>query len=243
MSTQFGEVADLYDEVRPDLPAELADQILGYAAHIGPVTSAVEVGAGTGKATVLFAGRGFPITCVEPDPRMAAVLRQRVPGVAIEVSKFEDWTPPAGGVALIYAALSWHWVTPVARAQHAERALAPGGTLAVLSAFSSYADPEVKAAMEPLFGPDKPRPPIAEWGVAELRDHTNLTDIEVRVRDRVLPYQPGQFIALHQTTSWYRMLPPDEQQAKLAGMREVTTAYADRLDMTIHHTLILARRV
>ncbi|NUR46539.1 MAG: class I SAM-dependent methyltransferase [Hamadaea sp.] len=244
MSTQFGEVAGLYDEVRPELPAELADQTLSYAEARGePVTSAVEVGAGTGKATALFAGRGFPITCVEPDPRMAAVLRERVPGVSIDVAKFEDWPPPPGGVSLLYAALAWHWVTPVVRAQRAERALAPGGTLALVSARSSYADPEVKAAMEPLFGPDKPRPPIADWGVAELRDHTALTDIDVRLLDRVLPYEPEQFVALHQTTSWYRMLPAEEQTAKLAAMRDITTAYADRLDMTIGNTLILARRL
>ncbi|NUT22452.1 MAG: class I SAM-dependent methyltransferase [Hamadaea sp.] len=240
MSTQFGEVADLYDEVRPQLPAELAELVLAYA---GDISSAVEAGAGTGKATVLFAGRGFPITCVEPDPRMAAVLDDRVPEVAIEVAKFEDWQPPAGGVSLLYAALAWHWFTPVVRAQHAERALAPGGTLAVIAARSSYADPDVKAAMEPLFGPDKPRPPISGWGVDELRDHTNLTDIEVRVLDRIDPATPERFVALHETTSWYRMLPEAEQRAKLTAMREITTAYADRLDMTIHNTLILARHI
>jgi len=239
MSTQFGEVADLYDEVRPALPADLAAHVLSYA---GPVSSAVEVGAGTGKATALFAGRGFPITCVEPDPRMAAVLRQRLPEVGIEIAKFEDWEPPADGASLIYAALSWHWVTPVVRAQHAERALAPGGTLAVIGAFTSYADPDVKAAMEVVFGPDKPRPPMADWAVAELRDHTGLTDVRVNLLDRIDPSTPDQFVALHQTTSWFRAKPEPDQPALLGRLRDVATAYADRLDLSVHNTLILARR-
>jgi SAM-dependent methyltransferase len=241
MSTQFGEVADLYDEVRPDLPASLAEHVLSYA---GPVTSAVEVGAGTGKATILFARRGFPITCVEPDARMAAILRQRVPEVAIETTKFEDWQPPAGGVSLIYAALSWHWLTPVVRAQQAESALAPGATLALIGALSTYADPQLKAEMEPLFGPEPfRRQPMAEWAGDELREHTALTDIQIQESDRTLPYTAGNFVALHQTTAWFRGLSESEQAAQMAAMREITRAYAGRLDMTIHNTLILARRV
>jgi hypothetical protein len=65
MSMVFGEVVELYDEVRP----ELADVVLTYAG--GPPVTAAEIGADIGKATALFAGRGFPIICVESDPKMA----------------------------------------------------------------------------------------------------------------------------------------------------------------------------
>lgn len=73
MSTVFGEVAGLYDRARPAYLPEVADVTLAYA---GPLPRrAAEVGAGTGKGTVLFAGRGFPIVCIEPDPRMSALIR------------------------------------------------------------------------------------------------------------------------------------------------------------------------
>ena len=37
----------------------------------------LEVGAGTGKATVLFAERGIPVVAIEPNAKMAAVARRQ----------------------------------------------------------------------------------------------------------------------------------------------------------------------
>ncbi|GIF76535.1 class I SAM-dependent methyltransferase [Asanoa siamensis] len=65
----FGEVAEDYDRVRLPFPAALVDDVLGYSHLAGP---ALEVGAGTGRATVAFAERGVPVVAVEPDAAMAA---------------------------------------------------------------------------------------------------------------------------------------------------------------------------
>ncbi|MFG2235780.1 hypothetical protein ACGFNX_38250 [Streptomyces sp. NPDC048723] len=72
-SQVFGEVAELYDAARPGYADALAAEVLAYADPGG--RTAVEVGAGTGKATVAFAALGTPVVCIEPDPRMAEVLR------------------------------------------------------------------------------------------------------------------------------------------------------------------------
>ena len=71
----FGTVAESYERFRPDYPAELADLVLAYAGR--PVRTALEIGAGTGKATRLFADRGVTLTATEPDPAMTDV-RQSV---------------------------------------------------------------------------------------------------------------------------------------------------------------------
>jgi len=65
-ATIFGEVAELYDAARPGYADALAGEVLAYAGLGG--RAAVEVGAGTGKATVAFAAQGIPLLCVEPDP-------------------------------------------------------------------------------------------------------------------------------------------------------------------------------
>ncbi|WP_460492072.1 hypothetical protein [Dactylosporangium cerinum] len=54
----FGEVADDYERFRPDYPPALIDDVLAYAGLDG--AAALEVGAGTGKATVAFAERVSP---------------------------------------------------------------------------------------------------------------------------------------------------------------------------------------
>src|SRR4051812_13872094 len=104
----FGETVELYDAARPDYPAALIDDVIA-ASGPGP---ALEVGAGTGKATVAVAARGVDLTCIEPDPRMAGTLRRNVaayPAVRVVDATFESW-PPDRGYGLLYSAQAWHWV-------------------------------------------------------------------------------------------------------------------------------------
>ncbi len=131
----FGEVADIYDRRRPSYPSAVVDAVLDFA-DIGdksPVPVA-EVGAGTGKASVLFAARGLKLTCLEPSPAMAAIARRNLapfPEAEVEETAFEDWRPPANCYGLLYAAQAWHWISAEARYVQADRALRPGGTLAL----------------------------------------------------------------------------------------------------------------
>ena len=94
---------------------------------------ALEVGAGTGKATGLFAARGLRILGLEPSRGMAAAARVRLAGyenVAIEETGFEEWRPERD-FRLLFSAQAWHWVTPEVRYTRAREALAEDGALAV----------------------------------------------------------------------------------------------------------------
>ena len=75
----------------------------------------LEVGCGTGKATVPFAARALTVTALEPDPDMAAIAQRNCAGLdaIVEVTSFEDWVAPnPATTALVMAAQSWHWVQP-----------------------------------------------------------------------------------------------------------------------------------
>src|SRR5437588_9250645 len=85
----FGSAAALYDALRPSYPSELIDDVLALA---GQPTRALEVGAGTGKATTLFAGRGVSVLALEPSAEMAALWRRNCEPFAnarIEQTDFE----------------------------------------------------------------------------------------------------------------------------------------------------------
>ena len=64
----FGEVAGLYDRARPSYPASLIDDLVSWAQ---PGGRALEIGAGTGKATRLLAARGVSVLGIEPSAEMA----------------------------------------------------------------------------------------------------------------------------------------------------------------------------
>jgi 16S rRNA A1518/A1519 N6-dimethyltransferase RsmA/KsgA/DIM1 with predicted DNA glycosylase/AP lyase activity len=73
----FGSVAAAYERFRPGYPDEVVDEVLAYAG--GSIRTALEIGAGTGKATRVFAARGIAVTASDPDADMLAELRRHVP--------------------------------------------------------------------------------------------------------------------------------------------------------------------
>jgi hypothetical protein len=114
----FGVAAADYDKDRPRYPDQLIDGVVAML----PSRRVVEVGAGTGIATVAFAARGLAMTCVEPDPEMAALLSVKPAGDAdlrVNVATFEDWSAarPAGapGFGGLISAQAWHWTDPRTR--------------------------------------------------------------------------------------------------------------------------------
>ena len=66
----FGSVATDYERYRPGYPDDVVAEVLAYAGR--PVTTALEIGAGTGKATRVFAGHGVRVTATDPDAAMLA---------------------------------------------------------------------------------------------------------------------------------------------------------------------------
>lgn len=125
----FGRRAETYDRARPGYPREAI-------AHIGALVEAkdaLEVGAGTGKATVDMARPGLRLTCLEPSSEMAQILEEKMlPGVGVVVTTFEDWAGDDGTLDLIYAAQAWHWVDSEVAYEKAIRLLRPGGVLALM---------------------------------------------------------------------------------------------------------------
>ena len=125
----FGRDALAYEDARPTYPWTAIEHILGLvdASH------AVEVGAGTGKATTSVAHEGLALTCLEPSPQMAEILQSKhLPGVEVVVSTFEEWEAEPESVDLIYAAQAWHWVDRETGFDKAVSVLRPGGALALI---------------------------------------------------------------------------------------------------------------
>ena len=125
----FGQHAATYDRARPGYPPEA----IAHLMSLVEARHALEVGAGTGKATVDMAGPDLRLTCLEPSAEMAEILVAKdLPGVDVVVTTFEDWEGADGSVDLIFAAQAWHWVDHENAYERALRLLRPGGALALM---------------------------------------------------------------------------------------------------------------
>ncbi|MFI7705126.1 class I SAM-dependent methyltransferase [Nonomuraea sp. NPDC049480] len=241
-SVVFGEAVEQYDSARPDYPAQLITDVLDYAAP-GPV---LEVGAGTGKATAGFAARGVSLTCVEPDPRMAAVLTAKCPGVRVEIGIFEDYTPDQG-FGLLYSAQAWHWVDERRRWDLAHAALAPAGAVAVFWNLYLVADPNLRDALAEVdrrhgvktSSLHRAAPPAGRAAEHPLADDPRFTDLGQRRYQRAGHYPAARYLDLVRSISAYRMLAPDTREALLAEMAGLV---GDGVEMALLTDLTLARR-
>ncbi|MFR9778318.1 class I SAM-dependent methyltransferase [Micromonospora sp. MS34] len=244
----FGAVAQAYERFRPGYPGELADLVTAYAGR--PIRTALEIGAGTGKATRLFAGRGITVTATEPDGAMLAELRRHVPAdVRTRRAAFEDLRPGERN-DLVYAAAALHWTKPEGRWSRVAALLEPDGVFASFGGPIRLADPAVaeavRAARAPFLASDEVPSPDGtppghdmQWPGTELQRSEWFADVQQSVLGRRLTMSARDYVGHLSTVSAYLELPPPvrEQVYRLIEQVLPETVEIDA-DITVH----LARR-
>lgn len=110
-SEMFNQAADYYDKFRPSYPHEIIDTLIKETG-IDQGSNLIEIGAGSGKATELFAGKGFNIICIDPGPDLVKKGNQRFLNDTIEfkIARFEEYDLPENYFDVVFAAQSFHWV-------------------------------------------------------------------------------------------------------------------------------------
>jgi SAM-dependent methyltransferase len=252
----FGEVAELYDASRPTYPAALIDDVL----ELGGVRSherILEVGAGTGKATVLFAARGLDVLAIEPNHEMAAVARRNCagyPGVEFVESDFEHWNPQGRRFRLLVSAQAWHWVDHAVGFERAHAALVPGGLLAPFWNRPAWKPSRLRddlrrvyAEIAPDLVTDNPMHPANDgrdeddWP-SDVAAGGGFGDAMVRVYEGSVDYTADSFVALVGTLSEIRLLEPSRRDALLAAIRGQIERHGGSLTMPMNTRLCVARR-
>jgi SAM-dependent methyltransferase len=250
----FGRVAALYDRARPSYPAAAIDAVVGHAA-LAPAARILEVGAGTGKATALFAQRGLGVVALEPIREMAAVARANCSGcrdVKVIEARFEDW-PPAGRFPLLVSVQAWHWIDPELRYGLARRALVAGGRLAAIWTFpdweateSRFALSQAYAAAAPQLEADFPMHPesrptslAGDWR-AEIARSPGFTAPVVELYAWTQNYRAADYIALLQTHQDHILLEPDRRAALLAAIGQAIDDHGGALAMRFVTRVCLA---
>lgn len=150
---RFSGFAEEYDRARPRPPEELAELLPAWAG-LPPgatVPTVVDVGAGTGLATALWAGRAERIVAVEPSADMRTVAARRYADAGLPVdlrdATAEDTGLPDGCADIVTASQALHWFDPARALPEIARILRPGGVFAAFDCdWPPCVDAEIGAA-------------------------------------------------------------------------------------------------
>ena len=223
----FDEDAERYDRARPGYPQAIFDD-LAELAGIGPGCRVLEIGCGTGQATVPLAERGCQVVAVELGAELAEVARRnlaRFPDVQVVNAAFESWPLPPEPFDVVLSATAFHWIDPAVRVVKSADALRPGGTLATIDTHhvAGGTEPFFVAAQDCYERWDPATPPGIRLPPAdtvplegEELTHSGRFDApQFRLHATDIPYTTASYIDVLLTYSGHRALDPAAQRGLL----------------------------
>ena len=227
----FEQVAELYDQARPTYPAELFDDLQALAG-LRAGDRILELGPGTGKATLPLAQRGLRVVGVELGESLAAVARHNLAAYAdveIVTVPFERWETDERFDAIV-AFTAFHWIDPEVRYEKTARLVRAGGSLAVVETkhvLPDGGDPfwvEVQADYDAVAPhPDNcppPRPDEVPDLSAEIEASGRFRNVAARRYLWDAPYTADEYIAVLDTYSGHRSMADDQRRELYRRIRE-----------------------
>ena len=221
------------------------------------VAPVLEVGCGTGQATVPLAQRGVAIVAVELGERLAALARRRLADFAtVEVVRatFEEWEPP--DAALFDAVVSFaafHWIDPQSRYAKAARLLEPSGAIAIFDwqdtrtakgddFFTAVKEDYDSVVPEWEYAPPEPPERVPDRVKIFVDESGFFAPAETRDYDWSVRYSAADYVAMLNTQSSYRVL-DEEQRSRLFERirRRITEEHGGAVRREFRGTLAVAR--
>lgn len=241
----FDQVADLYDRARPSYPTQILDDLVALAklpAH----ARLVEIGSGTGQATVPLAERGYAITGVELGEQLAAVARRNLASfrnVEMITANFESWEPDRAEFDAVVAFTAFHWISPETRYTRTAELLREGGKLAIVStqhvlppggdSFFVEVQEDYSAVLpdDPATKADAGGPPLPD-AVADLSEEIGASERFRHVGSRRylwdVVYSADDYIAVLNTYSGHRALDRGTRERLLSRIHRRISARPKR---------------
>jgi SAM-dependent methyltransferase len=253
----FGQVAELYEQARPSYPDQLVDDVLA-CAQLEEDDRILEVGAGTGKATRLFARAGAEIVAIEPSREMSAVARATCaphPSITIVEAEFERWQRPEGRFKLLICAQAWHWIDPDVRYVKAREVLAEGGLLATFWNWPDWQEHPLRAALDEAYRQVVPAlltscgpmnsltpgdDPVDGW-TEEIEGTEGFDQPEVHVYSWQCHYCTQEWVDLLATHSDHALLDAPTRERLLDRVGAAIESQGGEFELTYLTRLCLAR--
>jgi SAM-dependent methyltransferase len=244
--THFNDIVGHYDKIRPEYPGELFEDVIAFTGVTGlngtNKKNALEIGAGTGKATAPFLDAGYyNVTVIEVTANMAEFLRERFKenkDFNVMIAAFEEAVLNESSYDLIYAANAFHWVDAEIGCPKAFRLLRSGGVFALFrysgvqavfeeryekirpvydKYYRGYYNQSERTLID-VYG--QPAQILRRFGFSDLKDY-GFDDITMKLYKTTLLFSAEEYIALLETYSDHRHLPEENKAVLYAAIKDI----------------------
>ncbi len=140
MECTFDTVAEEYDKWRPGYVPELYEDILAYK-EITSLSSALEIGIGTGQATKPILETGCNVTAIELGQNLADLACKKFrsySNISVINSAFQSYFCADKSFDLVYSASAFHWIDEEEGYSKVFNILKPGGAFARFASHPFY---------------------------------------------------------------------------------------------------------
>ncbi|MGB7539772.1 MAG: class I SAM-dependent methyltransferase, partial [Anaerolineales bacterium] len=210
---------------------ELVESVLSIT-RIPSTGRILEIGSGTGKATRLFAEKGFEIYCIEPGENLNRVAIRSLKGinrVTIEQVRFEEWNGETDPFDLAISAQAFHWINPDIGYRKAASALKANGHIALFWNMHAGFKGNLESEIERVYRQHAPKlaqrrektEEVIKQREAALSSSGYFTGVTVNRFYWSERYGRRQYIGLLNTYSDHIGLPERARRNLMEGISEV----------------------
>lgn len=142
-----------YDKMRPTYVRDLYEDVIQFA-NLDSNRNALEIGIGTGQATLPFLNTGCKLTAVELGEDMAKFSKEKFAkfhNFDIINGDFENVNLENDNYDLIYSATAFHWIPQEVGYSKVFNLLKSGGVIALFWNHPSRADDELDFAIQKVY--------------------------------------------------------------------------------------------
>ena len=263
--THFDEIVLNYDKIRPEYPGRLFADVIDFIGS--GKKKALEIGAGTGKATAPFLKAGYDVTAVEIGANTAKFLREKLKKYTnfnVIVSAFEDVALNENNYDLIYAASSFHWVNAETGCPKVFNLLKSGGVFALFrynffAAHNEVLDYEIHTVYEKYYFSyytskpktvryrrthdefKEPSEILKNYGFGDLKNY-GFNDVSLKLYDVTWTLDADGYIELLDTFADHRSLPEENRSALYSGIKETILKHGGNIGNTDVFQLYMGRK-
>ena len=252
----FDENVVLYDKFRPTYGTNIFEDILSYS-KITQSSKILEIGCGTGNATLPVIQTGAEVTAVEIGGNLSKYTAQKFSKYSnfhVIHSAFEDFQTHTK-YDLIFSATAFHWIQPDRSYSRCKELLVAGGVLAVFwnTPRISRTNLDLYKEIQDLYQRFMPNSQEekemlleSEWYTKRCNDLNNFLkengyiDCIFKIYQDSRVFLADEYIGLLQTYSNHMALPPDVrttlfEKIHSAIKKHKTIEIIDTIDLHIGH--------